>query len=134
MIIYDDDDETVFNQGSYGWWVWPGGDIEECPDEGMHLDLAYSWLDDSSIDPNDAIEQMLQRGAIRVATFHGSDEMNVNFNPLAVTPQAKKSMLRLMAEQRDKYHSYWLDDASQPTRSLKAITYQQMAGVLRQNG
>ncbi|OYV55102.1 MAG: hypothetical protein B7Z76_11960 [Acidiphilium sp. 20-67-58] len=43
--IYDDDLENDEDRGSFGWWIWPNGELEECPDAGTHVDLTWEELD-----------------------------------------------------------------------------------------
>ncbi len=109
---------------SFGWWIWEGGEIEECPDEGTHVDLAWGVLDQEGM-PDDAIETMLSHGAIRIATFHGSDEMNINFDSRTVTPMALTALRGLLTQTRRWFVRYHFDDAAEDKRYLRILSYRE---------
>jgi hypothetical protein len=130
--LYDDQPDSDA-PWSFGWWIWPNGSVDECPDEGTHVDLAWDVLDRQG-DPDDAIHIMLEKGAIRIATFHGSNEMNINFDSRHVTPVARKSLARLLVQTRSWFMRYHFDDASLHGTTghvLRILSYREAMAVAR---
>lgn len=106
--IYDEPEEQ---HGSYGWWVFPDGRIEEMEEAGNHGMIADAWLSNQmSIEVGEyeeAIHDLIQRGGVRVATFHGSPDMGIDFPP-KLEPVVRNALLKLLRETRGDFRTYFV--------------------------
>jgi hypothetical protein len=107
-----DDDDDMKPLTGWGWWILPDGAVGDIEEEGGHGVVAYNWLrqvldDYDNEDYDQAIADMLTVGGIRIATFHGTDHMNIDFEPGKVTRRALTSLRRLMKDTRGTFHGYY---------------------------
>jgi hypothetical protein len=115
--IYDDDDEADESgetPGSFGWWVFPDGSVEEMAEMGGHGVTADAWLSNhdphyANDDYDEAIALLIERGGVRVATFHGSDSMAINLPP-TLTPAVRTALLRLISSTQSDFDEYYIGD------------------------
>jgi hypothetical protein len=121
--IYDDD-EFEEESGSPGWWITPDGEIFELQEAGNHGVEAIAWLSDyaqgykrdDEEDYAEAIEHLKARGGVRLANFHGSDELNIDFIQQALTPAAKTALISFVQENRREFRRFFFgnDTTFQP--------------------
>ena len=124
--------EDEENIGSFGWWIYPDGYLDEINIRGNHGLTAHVWLSDhnyNQIDYDEAIEDLKMLGAIRIATFHGSDEMNINFIPDNVTLASLKSLTHFLKDTRSDFTRYWFDTGSPKFHS---VTLRQALNILKE--
>jgi hypothetical protein len=110
--IYDDDDDEP-SHGSFGWWIFPDGEVSEIEEAGNHGWEADQWLSQHTNIPevpyDEAIEKLVELGGVRVATFHGSDIMAFNL-PSRLAPVVKTALLKLVNETKHDFTGYIIDD------------------------
>jgi hypothetical protein len=131
--IYDEPDETGDESpvGSFGWWVFPDGGVEEMTEMGEHGVTANAWLSNhdpqySNDDYDEAIDLLIRAGGVRVATFHGSDSMGIDLPP-KLSLVARNAMLKLLRDTRSDFNQYFLG-----SQNPKSLTLKQLVAAVRQ--
>jgi hypothetical protein len=119
-MIDDEFHHDEFEHRFSGWWITPTGEVVEGGDEmGFHGLCAHGMLielyeangltyTEEAYDA--AIEDAKDLGYIRVATFHGSESMHLDFEATKVTLAAMSS-LRRMVKQHRQFFENWIFDS-----------------------
>jgi hypothetical protein len=122
-------DETEQPHGSFGWWIFPDGRVEEMEEAGNHGMIADQWLTSDMSIPEvpyeEAIEILVKKGGVRVATFHGSDAMGIDFPP-TLLPVVRNALLKLVRETRDDFNTYFIG-----YQTVQAFDYRGIVKVIR---
>ena len=125
--VYEEPEEP---HGSYGWWIFPDGRIEEIEEAGEHGWVADQWLSGHMSIPevpyDEAIEKLIELGGVRVATFHGSDSMGIDFPP-SLKPVVRTALLRLVRETRNAFNQYYIG-----YQVVQAFDYRGIVKVIRE--
>jgi hypothetical protein len=127
--IYDEPDETAgdgdSSVGSFGWWVFPDGSVDEMEEMGDHGVTADAWLSNhdpqyANKDYDEAIHMLIQAGGVRVATFHGSDSMALDLPPTLSTV-VRNALLKLLRDTRSDFNQYFLGSENPKSLGFRAM-------------
>jgi hypothetical protein len=129
QLINESFDEPDEPAGSFGWWIFPDGRVEEIEEAGNHGWVADQWLSDQMAPErpyDEAIDALIEQGGVRVATFHGSDSMGLNLPP-TLAPVVRTALLRLLKDTRADFAQYYIGD-----QTPKAYDFRGAIAAIRQ--